>query len=236
MQEEVLTKIRKFRTDINIYLDKAETDIISEMKQLMSDNDKLLDKIDQECAKCTSKCEGLKQKLDPAVHRGNVLFIQSVRSKASILEIEHELSRTVQSVREFKGYEFVPSQHLSSIIKSSEKLGKLNISNINEHKHDEITNLEMNVDTLAFMESKKINKPEQQETDSKTGVRPPPVLVGSRVQAAGTYCCHKWIHGDQPGTVTAVCPDGTVDVKWDYSGQTVSGYRVGTGREGIRLI
>ncbi|XP_053388405.1 transcription intermediary factor 1-alpha-like, partial [Mercenaria mercenaria] len=153
MQEEVLTKIRKFRADINIYLDKAEAAIISEMKQLMSDNDKLLHKIDNECAKCISKCEDLKQKLDPTVHRENVLFIQTVRSKASILEIEHELSRTAQSVCKVKGYEFVPSQHLSSIIKSSEKLGKLNISNKNEPKHDE---------------PKKPKKPEQQETDRQT--------------------------------------------------------------------
>ncbi|XP_053387255.1 transcription intermediary factor 1-alpha-like [Mercenaria mercenaria] len=171
MQEEVLIKIRKFRTDINIYLDKAEADIISEMKLLMSDNDKLLDKLDNECARCTSKCEGLKQKLDPTVHTGDALFIQTVRSKASILEIEHKLSKTVQSVCEVKGYEFIPNQHLSSIIKSREKLGKLNIWNINEPKHDEITNLEMNVDTLTFDEPMKPTKPVQQEIDTKTVYR-----------------------------------------------------------------
>ncbi|XP_053386997.1 transcription intermediary factor 1-alpha-like [Mercenaria mercenaria] len=186
MHEEVLTKIRKFRTDINIYLDKAEADIISEMKQLMFDNDKLLDKLDNECAKCTSKVEGLKQKIDPTVHRGNVLFIQTVRSKVSVLEIEHELSKTVQSVCEVKRYEFFPNQHLSSIIKSRETVGKLNISNVNEPKHDAITNLEMNVDTLTFEEPKKPTKPVQQETDTKTAVRPPSSFVGARVQVRDT--------------------------------------------------
>ncbi|XP_053388404.1 transcription intermediary factor 1-alpha-like [Mercenaria mercenaria] len=185
VHEEVLTKIRKFRTDINTYLDKAEADIISEMEQLMSDNDKLLDKLDNNCAKYLSDIEGLKQKLDPTVHRENVLFIQTVRSKASVLEIEHELSKNVQSVCQVKGYEFVPNVKLSSIIKSEEKLGKINISNINEPKQDEITNLDdlMNVDTLTLVEPKKPKKLIQQETDNKTGVRPPPVFVGTRVEA-----------------------------------------------------
>ncbi|XP_053388407.1 transcription intermediary factor 1-alpha-like [Mercenaria mercenaria] len=234
VHEEVLTKIRKFRTDINIYLDKAEADIISEMEQLMSDNDKLLDKLDNDCAKYLSEIEGLKQKLDPTVHRENVLFIQTVRSKASVLEIEHKLSKNVQSACELKGYKFVPYEKLSSIIKSREKLGKINISNINESKQDEFKTLEMNIDTLTLQEPKKQKprKPEQQETDSETAVKPPPVFVGTRVQPINWSLYHR----GKPGTVTAVRPDGTVDVKWDYLGATGSGYRVGTGPKGIRLI
>ncbi|XP_053390438.1 transcription intermediary factor 1-alpha-like [Mercenaria mercenaria] len=177
MQKEVLTTIIKFRRDINNYLDKAELAIKSEMKQLVFDNDRLLETLHRDCAKCSSAIESLKQKLEPTVNRGNVLFIQTVRSKASVLEIKHELSKTVQSICDVKGYEFVPNQHLSSIIKSSEKLGKLNISNINELKHDEITNLEMNDDTLTFLEPKMLKKPVQQETDTKTGKITIPFIV-----------------------------------------------------------
>ncbi|XP_053386940.1 transcription intermediary factor 1-alpha-like [Mercenaria mercenaria] len=233
MHEEVLTKIRKFRTDINIYLDKAEAAIISEMKQLMSNNDKLLDKLDTDCAKYLSEIEGLYQKLDPTVHRENVLFIQTVRSKASVLEIEHELSKTVQSVCEVKCYEFVSNQHLSSIIKSREKLGQLNISDINEPKHDEITKLDMNVDTLTFVEPEKPKKPVQQETDTKTGVRQPIDFVGARVKATNSVL--KTLLG-KTGTVTAVRPDGSFDVKWDHSGKTLSGYSEGYGYKGVKLI
>ncbi|XP_053387676.1 uncharacterized protein LOC123542473 [Mercenaria mercenaria] len=231
MHEEVLTKIRKFRTYINSYLDKAETDIISEMKRFISDNKKRLDKVDNDCAKYLSAIEGLKQKPNPTVHRENVLFKQTVRSKARVLEIEQELSKTLQSVSEIKVYEFVPNQQLSSIIKSREKLGKRNISNVNEPKHDEITNLEMNVDTLTFVEPK---KPEQQETDTKTGVGP--VFVGARVQAQNETKFELWLHHGKPGTVTAVHQDGTVDVKWDATEQTRFGYRVGTGWDEIKLM
>ncbi|XP_053388743.1 uncharacterized protein LOC123542649 [Mercenaria mercenaria] len=234
MHEEVLTKIRKFRADINICLDKAESAIISEMKQLMSDNDRLLDKLDNEYAKCASKIEGLKQKLDPTVHRENALFIQTVRSKEMFLEIEHELSKNVQSVCEVKSSEFVPNQQLSSIIKSGGKLGKLNISNINEAKHGEITNVEMNVDSLTFVEPERPKKPVQQETDRKTDVRPSPVFVGAHVQAESSL--DLFHHGWQQGTVTAVHPDGTVDVRWNFSGETRSGYRVGTGWNTVILI
>ncbi|XP_053386996.1 uncharacterized protein LOC123544260 [Mercenaria mercenaria] len=235
VHEEVLTEIRKFRTDINIYLDKAEATIISEMKQILSDNDKLLQNLGNNCSLNLSKIEDLKQTLDPTVHTENALFIQTVRSKAGVLEIEHELSKSIKSICEIKGYEFVPNQKLSSMIESRENLGKLNISKINENtRYNEITQLEMNVATLTFVEPRKQKKTMQQKTHRQTGVRRPYVYVGARVQAETDL---DWFYHDwQKGTVTAVRPNGTVDVKWDDTGRTVCGYTVGLGPTSVSLI
>ncbi|XP_045169344.2 transcription intermediary factor 1-alpha-like [Mercenaria mercenaria] len=127
MCEMALKEISKFRTDINVFLDKVEADVVNEVNRLKSDNENLLNKLEKECQQLSSNIDKLKQKIDAELYQGNLLFIHTVESKPDILNIEHGLARS-QSENRMLSIKFIPDKQLLNSVASDKRLGHVDVT------------------------------------------------------------------------------------------------------------
>ncbi|XP_053389903.1 E3 ubiquitin-protein ligase TRIM71-like [Mercenaria mercenaria] len=126
MHEKALKEIRKFRKDINMYLDKAENDAISELNHSKSENEKRLHQLVEDCEGISAKIKDLKQKLNSRVYQGSELFIYAANCKSDVRDIEHAVAQ-LQSDQQLKTFTFVPDEQLLKTIASERKLGCLDV-------------------------------------------------------------------------------------------------------------
>lgn len=126
MLGKALWDIKQFRLDINEYLDKVETDIISEAKNVMGENETLLIKLKNDCTVISTKLEEITNKLNSELYKENACFIHTVECKPKVSECE--LAIADMKLKPIKKFEFVCDQQLRSIITSEQKLGTMTIS------------------------------------------------------------------------------------------------------------
>ncbi|XP_045191700.2 uncharacterized protein LOC123548465 [Mercenaria mercenaria] len=232
--EKALEEIRKFRKDIDDYLDTAETVIMSEVDQLRNNNCKYLIKLEENCKALLSKTERLKEKLDTDLYDGNALFIHAVKCKLYIPSLEKAVSK-LQSKEEIKKFEFVSDRHLSTVIASAKKLGHFNLSKRTTSEHQTPSALSGDISIQPEDNLECMYEEMEGRKRRKRGTGVDSARVGARVRP-GPCFTYDWDHRNKPGTVTSVEPDGTVTVKWDATGKSWSGYRVGAVWNGVELI
>jgi hypothetical protein len=124
MQEEAKEEIKKFRTRINDYLDKAESNILQELENTHCKNKEILEKLERELLELFARATELGKKIDTETYRESSLFVQAIESRPGIIDIEQELSR-IKMENNMKQYTFIPDQQLKTILLAPEKLGNL---------------------------------------------------------------------------------------------------------------
>ncbi|XP_053374060.1 uncharacterized protein LOC123531837 [Mercenaria mercenaria] len=154
MHEKALKEIGKFRKDINVYLNKAENDAISELNHSKSENEKRLHKLMEDCEGISAKIKDLKQKLDSRVCQGSELFICAVKCKSGARDIEHAVAQ-LQSDQKLKTFTFVPDEQLLKTVASERKLGCLDVPAI---------------DNTTLTSNTRSGKPANQKNKSKQAV------------------------------------------------------------------
>ncbi|XP_045184601.2 uncharacterized protein LOC123542702 [Mercenaria mercenaria] len=118
---EALKVIKDFRTEIDMYLNNAEANMIQEVNCITCGNDKMITEYEQACRLLHSKITEVMKKLDVELYQERALFIQTIGCMAPIREIELEISQW-QTKRDTKPFEFIPDQLLQGIMSSIEKL------------------------------------------------------------------------------------------------------------------
>ncbi|XP_053401483.1 transcription intermediary factor 1-alpha-like [Mercenaria mercenaria] len=126
MNKKALKEIRQFRSDINIYLDKAEANILSQVKPIGTENKMLQRKLEQDVKALTQGLEEVKQKLNMQLHHGNALFINAIRCKSKLDDIEKMHAKIKQQLS-VKRFEFIRDENISGILQAAQQLGKLRI-------------------------------------------------------------------------------------------------------------
>ncbi|XP_045169277.2 uncharacterized protein LOC123532008 [Mercenaria mercenaria] len=127
MYETALKEIAKFRTEINLFLDKAEDDVKTEVNRLKSEDEDLLIKLEEECKLLSTKTDAVKQAMSTELYQGQSLFIRSIECKPDILDTERAIAQ-LQSRNSIKKFKFVRDKKLSNIVATKRKFGDLDIS------------------------------------------------------------------------------------------------------------
>ncbi|XP_045194598.2 transcription intermediary factor 1-alpha-like [Mercenaria mercenaria] len=211
MYERTLKEIRQFRSDINFYLDKAEASMLSQVEQLAAENTKMQRKLEQDVKSLTSELEEIKQKLNMQVHHGNVLFINTIRCKSKLCDLE-KMNAKIKQEHILKRFQFIRDDNFAGILQALQQLGKLRIdSDVDGSKHE---NTKSGIQKAARLSGHQgTRKPKS--TD---------FVVGARVRRGPDW---KWENqdGGGPGTVIGV-RSGWAVVTWD-KGQSGRNYRIG---------
>ncbi|XP_053389261.1 transcription intermediary factor 1-alpha-like [Mercenaria mercenaria] len=126
MYDRALKEIRQFRSDINIYLDKAEANILSEVEKLATENTKMQRKLEQDVKVLTSEIEEVKQKLNTQLYHGNSLFINAIRCKSKFDDIE-KMHAKIKQEHSVKRFQFNRDENISGILQAAQQLGKLRV-------------------------------------------------------------------------------------------------------------
>ncbi|XP_053389246.1 transcription intermediary factor 1-alpha-like [Mercenaria mercenaria] len=203
MYDRALKEIRQFRSDINIYLDKAEANILSEVEELAAENTEMQRKLEQDVKALTSEIEEVKQKFNTQLHHGNALFINAIRCKSKLDDIE-QMNAKIKQAHSVKQFEFIRDENISGILQAAQQLGKLRIGSKHEVAKSGIQKSVYPFGSLGA------GKPKS--TDFVVGVR---VRRGPdwRYEMCGNQ------DGRGPGTVTAVRLGCLAEVKWDNGEQ-----------------
>ncbi|XP_053401482.1 transcription intermediary factor 1-alpha-like [Mercenaria mercenaria] len=210
MYDRALKEIRQFRSDINIYLDNAEANILSQVEQLAAENTEMQRKLEQDVKALTSEIEEVKQKLNTQLYHGNALFINAIRCKSKLGDIE-KMNAKVKQEHSVKRFEFIRDENISGILQSAQQLGKLRTDSGRDGSKHGNTNSgnQYSADTFASLGCRK-----PKSTD---------FVVGARVRRGPD-----WRRGNQdgggPGTVTCAFSDWAV-VRWDKGNS--GSYRIG---------
>ncbi|XP_045193194.2 E3 ubiquitin-protein ligase TRIM33-like [Mercenaria mercenaria] len=125
--ERALNEIRQFRSNINIYLDKAEANILSEVEQISAENTKMQTKVEQDVKTLISEIEEVKQKLNTQLHHGYSLFINAIRCKSKFDDIE-KMHAKIKKEHVLKRFEFIRDENIAGILQAAHHLGKLRIN------------------------------------------------------------------------------------------------------------
>ncbi|XP_053389245.1 E3 ubiquitin-protein ligase TRIM33-like [Mercenaria mercenaria] len=133
MNEKALKEIRQFRSDINIYLDKAEANILSQVKQIAAENTEMQRKLEQDVKGLTSELEEVKQKLNTQLHHGHVLFINAIKCKSKLGDIE-KMNAKIKQEHSVKRFEFIRDENIAGILEAAHQLGKLKIDSCLDEK------------------------------------------------------------------------------------------------------
>ncbi|XP_053386841.1 E3 ubiquitin-protein ligase TRIM71-like [Mercenaria mercenaria] len=220
MYERALKDVRKFRKDVNDYLDKAEIYIINEAKDIENRNASLLTKLEQDCQLLSSKITEIEQILNKELYSDSALFIQTVNCKPLVLAIEQGVSR-VQTTNCTKEFVFVPEKqmHLRSSIHNFGRI-TTKVSAVNASLEAMKLPREEQDKSIHLEEEPVWKTRDKKKSDLKS---PQTFAVGARVRLADRNI-HKFNMGG-PGTVTAVHTNpGQVSVTWDATGlKTVHG-------------
>jgi predicted DNA-binding protein (UPF0251 family) len=88
MDEMALKEIRKFRKEINICLDEAEANLLSEMKKIRKENTGRRERIEKDLQAITSELQTMTQMLNAQLHHGHALFIKAVNCKSKLADME----------------------------------------------------------------------------------------------------------------------------------------------------
>ncbi|XP_045193192.2 transcription intermediary factor 1-alpha-like [Mercenaria mercenaria] len=138
MYDRALKEIRQFRSDINIYLDKAEANILSQVEQIAAENTEMQKKLEQDVKALTSEIEEVKQKLNinTQLHHGNVLFINTIRCKSKLDDLE-KMHAKIKQEHILKRFQFIRDDNFAGILQALQQLGKLRIdSDVDGSKHE----------------------------------------------------------------------------------------------------
>ncbi|XP_053389902.1 E3 ubiquitin-protein ligase TRIM33-like isoform X2 [Mercenaria mercenaria] len=162
--ETALKEIKKFRTDINSFLDKAEAYVISEVTRLKSNNENLLNKLENVCQQLSWNIDKVKQRIDAKLYQGNMLFIHTVESKPEIFNIERELARS-QSENRMLNIKFIPDKQLFDSIASDKRLGRVDVTSSVDIR-------QMSEDRRRNIVYQKARRPADHFTSALTRARP----------------------------------------------------------------
>ncbi|XP_052779317.1 uncharacterized protein LOC128216711 isoform X2 [Mya arenaria] len=127
VDEESLTNInelRKFRTEINQYLDKRENELLAEIDQKKRTSKTLLDELKSKCTNMKSSIEKLKSELQAQDENGNQLLIVGKRAIKELAGLQAALE-DVSRRNEVPRYKFHRDPETEKLIASEKTIGRL---------------------------------------------------------------------------------------------------------------
>ncbi|XP_053381589.1 uncharacterized protein LOC123544631 [Mercenaria mercenaria] len=162
VNEKAVSEVRKFRTDVNNFLDEAEANILSKIKSVTSENHEQMAIMGRAIESISIELDDVRQKLDTELHDGNVLFINAVACKPQLKNIALSVANA-KSKKVLKNFKFYPDEDLSRIAASGKSFGDIQISlegsaeiirpQIVEEQTDGIQNIETAENSGAEFES-----------------------------------------------------------------------------------
>ena len=126
MHEQAVEEIKKFKRDIDNYLQVEEKCNYSELEKLRYSNSKELEGLERDRRAVVSKIERLTQKVDTKVYHGDALFINSVKCKNYIPGLEKALAK-IKSGENVRKYRYVPNEALLKVIDKNSHLGHFEV-------------------------------------------------------------------------------------------------------------
>ncbi|XP_052778903.1 uncharacterized protein LOC128216383 [Mya arenaria] len=127
VDEESLTNInelRKFRTEINQYLDKRENKLLAEIDQKKRTSKTLLDELKSKCRNMKSSIEKLKSELQAQDDNSNQLLIVGKRAIKELAGLQAALE-DVSRRNEVPRYKFHRDPETEKLIASEKAIGRL---------------------------------------------------------------------------------------------------------------
>ncbi|WAR26997.1 hypothetical protein MAR_012701 [Mya arenaria] len=127
VEEESLTNInelRKFRTEINQYLDKRENELLAEIDQKKRTSKTLLDELKSKCTNMKSSIEKLKSELQAQDDISNQLLIVGKRAIKELTGLQTALQQ-VRRRSEVPRYKFHRDPATEQLIASEKAIGGL---------------------------------------------------------------------------------------------------------------
>ncbi|WAR26908.1 hypothetical protein MAR_012612 [Mya arenaria] len=127
VDEESLTNInelRKFRTEINQYLDKRENELLAEIDQKKRTSKTLLNELKSKCTNMNSSIEKLKSELQAQDDNSNQLLIVGKRAIKELAGLQAALE-DVSRRNEVPRYKFHRDPETEKLIASEKPIGRL---------------------------------------------------------------------------------------------------------------
>ncbi|WAR27100.1 hypothetical protein MAR_012804 [Mya arenaria] len=127
VDEESLTNInelRKFRTEINQYLDKRENELLAEIDQKKRTSKTLLNELKSKCTNMKSSIEKLKSELQAQDDNSNQLLIVGKRAIKELAGLQAALEE-VSKRSEVPRYKFHRDPATEQLITSDKAIGRL---------------------------------------------------------------------------------------------------------------
>ncbi|XP_053389311.1 E3 ubiquitin-protein ligase TRIM33-like [Mercenaria mercenaria] len=116
--------IKAFKKEITDFLDKAEADILAELKKRKLSSEKRMSDLQEHENTMKDDIQELHDKLQLQLNKANKLFVAAKEMKYRITRIGDSIKQLQQDCQ-FKKYDFVCSKHVKEMFASKFKLGEL---------------------------------------------------------------------------------------------------------------
>lgn len=127
--DRALNEIHKLRTDINNYLDKAETEIIAAANKCFSQNEKLFLELERKTEAVDNEIDGIREQLN--MRSDEFLSMKEFRSRVS--NVGNTIA-AIQKDNKLQTYHFKPEQKLKDLLTSKANLGTVQSDDRKEEK------------------------------------------------------------------------------------------------------
>ncbi|XP_052781549.1 E3 ubiquitin-protein ligase TRIM33-like [Mya arenaria] len=119
-----INELRKFRTEINRYLDKRENELLADIAQKKRTSKTLLDELKSKCTNMKSSIEKLKSELQAQDDNSNQLLIVGKRAIKELAGLQAALE-DVSRRNEVPRYKFYRDPETENLIVSEKPIGRL---------------------------------------------------------------------------------------------------------------
>lgn len=112
--------IKKFRKEINSYLDKAEAELLMEIETLKNKDTSMQKKLQEECDSLEKEIEDIQNKLEANSDKINQLFVSAKQAQKTLKECQTSVERIGCECR-IHDFKFEPAEDLKNILKKKTK-------------------------------------------------------------------------------------------------------------------
>jgi hypothetical protein len=127
--DNAIREIKKFRKDINVWLDTMEKNIEAEVRKISEENEMHLSELEKKIRNVSDEIVKIKDELDTNVYPADSLFIRRVECKPKVDIVTKAVSE-FKSVKSIKTYSFEPETKVKEMLTSSMKLGIIKVTSM----------------------------------------------------------------------------------------------------------
>ncbi|XP_045205072.2 uncharacterized protein LOC123557585 [Mercenaria mercenaria] len=133
-----IADIKTFRKEVNIYLDKAEAEIMAEVNNWKKKTGKTFSELNNDKLSIQNEIKELEEKLKLQSKKANELFMAAKQMKERMITIDTSIKQMFQK-GQTQSFMFEPSSEIKQIISSKVPLGKLAEEVIKRNTQNKLT-------------------------------------------------------------------------------------------------